>query len=73
MPDKAALYRGGMTLYSIGHSNRSFVDFLSLLRANQVTGLADIRQFTRSRANPQFNAESFAPALADAGIVYRHI
>lgn len=62
-----------MTLYSIGHSNRSFADFLSLLRANQVTGLADIRQFTRSRANPQFNADSFAPALADAGIAYRHI
>lgn len=61
------------TIFSIGHSNRSLGAFLALLRSNGVTGLADIRQFTRSRANPQFNADTFAPALAEAGIGYRHI
>ena len=59
--------------HSIGHSNRSFAEFLALLQANGITALADIRQFTRSRANPQFNADVFAPALAEAGISYEHI
>src|ERR1051326_5975197 len=62
-----------ITLYSIGHSNRSFADFLALLKANGVKALADIRQFTRSRANPQFNADTFAPKLAENGIAYEHI
>jgi uncharacterized protein (DUF488 family) len=61
------------TLYSIGHSNRSLGDFLALLTGNSIEALADIRQFTRSRANPQFNAETFATALADNGIAYEHI
>ena len=61
------------TLYSIGHSNRSLAEFLALLDKNGIAGLADIRQFTRSRANPQFNAETFAPALAENGIAYSHI
>jgi uncharacterized protein (DUF488 family) len=61
------------TLYSIGHSNRTFGDFLALLQRNGIEALADIRQFTRSRANPQFNADAFAPALAEHGIAYEHI
>ena len=61
------------TLYSIGHSNRSLADFLTLLTVNGIIGLADIRQFPRSRFNPQFNADTFAPALAEAGIAYEHI
>ena len=61
------------TLYSIGHSNRSLSDFLAFLQANGIEALADIRQFTRSRANPQFNAETFATALAENGIAYEHI
>jgi uncharacterized protein (DUF488 family) len=60
-------------IHSIGHSNRSFADLLALLRANGITALADIRHFTRSRANPQFNADVFAPLLAHAGIAYEHI
>lgn len=61
------------TIYSIGHSNRGFGDFLALLQKNGVEALADIRQFTRSRANPQFNADAFAPALAEHGMTYEHI
>jgi len=61
------------TIFSIGHSNRSLDVFLALLKANGIEALADIRQFTRSRANPQFNADTFAPALADRNIAYEHI
>jgi uncharacterized protein (DUF488 family) len=60
-------------IYSIGHSNRTLAEFLALLKKNRVEALADIRQFTRSRANPQFNAETFSLALAENGIVYQHI
>jgi uncharacterized protein (DUF488 family) len=60
-------------IHSVGHSNRSFTEFLALLQANGITALADIRQFTRSRANPQFNADRMAPALGEAGIAYEHI
>ena len=61
------------TVHSIGHSNRSLGDFIGLLKANGIEVLADIRQFTRSRANPQFNAETLTPALAEHGIAYEHI
>jgi uncharacterized protein (DUF488 family) len=43
------------------------------LQANRIEALADIRAFPRSRANPQFNAERFAPGLAEQGIAYEHI
>ncbi len=62
-----------MTIYSIGHSNRSLSQFLALLAGNGIAAVADIRQFTRSRANPQFNAETISTALADAGVRYEHI
>ena len=62
-----------MILYSLGHSNRSLDAFIALLRANSIEALADIRAFTRSRANPQFNAETFAPTLAGEGVTYNHI
>lgn len=61
------------TIFSIGHSNRSLDAFLALLKANGIEALADIRQFTRSRANPQFNAETLALALAENNIAYEHI
>jgi len=60
-------------IYSIGHSNRTLAAFLSLLQMNEIAALVDIRQFTRSRANPQFNADSLAPDLAKHGIAYRHV
>jgi len=62
-----------ITLYSVGHSNRGLPAFLPLLTRNGIEALADDRQFTRSRANPQFNAETLAPALAENGIAYERI
>src|SRR4029077_16178443 len=39
---------------TIGHSNRSWKDFLDLLRAHRVKRVIDIRSVPRSRHNPQF-------------------
>jgi len=62
-----------MVLYTIGHSNRSFDDFVGLLRSNGIERLVDIRRIPRSAHNPQFNADSLAEALPRCGIDYRHM
>lgn len=57
-------------LYSIGHSTRTYDDLVATLRAWNVVTLVDIRHFTRSRSNPQFNADTLGPRLAADGISY---
>jgi uncharacterized protein (DUF488 family) len=61
------------TFFTIGHSNRSCADFLSLLREHKVTCLVDIRKITRSRANSQFDAIPLSLALGEVGITYQQI
>jgi uncharacterized protein (DUF488 family) len=57
-------------LYTIGHSNQTFDGLASALEAWRVETLIDIRHFTRSRANPQFNASSLRRRLPSRGIEY---
>ena len=59
-------------IYSIGHSTRSIDDFIALLKAHEVTRLADIRSVPRSRRHPHFSIESLSVSLPAAGIAYRH-
>jgi uncharacterized protein (DUF488 family) len=61
------------TIFTIGHSTRTAGELIALLREAGVDLLVDVRSVPRSRANPQFNADSLPAALADAGIGYRHI
>ena len=58
--------------FTIGHSTRALDDFVALLAANEVTRLADVRSFPRSRTNPQYNIETLPAALSPHGIAYRH-
>jgi uncharacterized protein (DUF488 family) len=58
------------TLYTIGHSTRSFAELLEALRAHQVKTLVDIRAFPMSRRLPQFNRESLEQSLPAVGIRY---
>ncbi|WP_295958675.1 DUF488 domain-containing protein [uncultured Xanthomonas sp.] len=58
--------------FSVGHSTRSLETFLQILRGAGVTRLADVRAFPSSRRFPQFDGSALAPALAAAGIAYRH-
>jgi uncharacterized protein (DUF488 family) len=62
-----------MTLYTIGHSNRTYDELVTVLQAWEIETLVDIRHFTRSRANPQFNADVLAKKLPKAGIGYVEI
>jgi uncharacterized protein (DUF488 family) len=60
-------------ILTIGHSNRSAEEFLSLLKAHAVELIADIRSVPRSRHNPQFNRDVLPETLVAAGIRYLHI
>ena len=60
------------TIYTIGHSTRTVAELVALLREAQVDLLVDVRTVPRSRANPQFNADTLPAALKAHGIAYRH-
>ena len=57
-------------MFSIGHSTRSFEEFVGLLRTWHVEVLADVRTVPRSRRNPQFNGDALAVSLPADGIAY---
>lgn len=58
------------TLWTIGHSNRPWEQFASMLTEAGIVRLADVRRFAGSRRNPQFSRDALPPALAAAGIRY---
>ena len=60
-------------IYTIGHSNRLFDDFLALLVAHDIKCIADVRSFPTSRRWPHFNRESLAAALHAHTIRYEWI
>jgi uncharacterized protein (DUF488 family) len=61
------------TLYTIGHSTRSFEGLVEALRAHGVQRLVDIRSFPMSRRLPQFNREYLERELPPVGIEYAWI
>ena len=60
-------------IYTVGHSNRPFPEFLALLAAHGVTQIADVRTVPRSQHNPQFNESRLARMLPKHGIAYERI
>jgi uncharacterized protein (DUF488 family) len=59
------------TLYTIGHSNHEFDEFVALLRQHNIQLVADVRSSPYSRYVPQANREALERALEAAGITYR--
>jgi uncharacterized protein (DUF488 family) len=59
-------------IWTIGHSTRSIDTFISLLKANGITVLADVRTWPGSKPYPQFNKEKLSHSLGKAGIRYEH-
>jgi len=57
-------------IFTIGHSTLSVDAFLSTLRANGVTAVADVRSAPYSRFNPSFNREPLKSELNAHGIHY---
>ncbi len=52
-------------LYTIGHSTRTFDEFLATLQAHGIQTLVDIRAFPVSRRLPQFNREALEASLSE--------
>jgi uncharacterized protein (DUF488 family) len=59
--------------YTIGHSTRSFEEFVALLKPHNIELVVDVRTVPRSRTNPQFNSSEFMKALSGVQIDYLHI
>lgn len=61
------------TVFTLGHSNRSFETLVALLRAHGVEGVADVRRHPFSRRHPQFDSPVLAAALAREDLAYAHL
>ncbi len=59
--------------FTIGHSTRSIVEFVELLRTADVRLVADVRTIPRSRTNPQYNSDVLPNTLSGFQIRYEHI
>jgi len=65
-------YRG--LVLTIGHSARTFAQFLELLREAGVDHLVDVRRFPASRRNPQFDETVLGERLRrEGGVRYSHL
>jgi uncharacterized protein (DUF488 family) len=59
-------------IFTIGHSVRPAAEFVELLQAHDVDGIADVRRFPASRRHPHFSREALAQLLASSGRRYAH-
>lgn len=61
-----------MNVYTIGHSNRTFKEFVDLLKDSKIGVLADVRSLPGSRHVPQFDKENLEVRLPSEGIEYKY-
>ena len=60
-------------IFTIGHSNRQWNDFISLLQDNHVDIVVDVRRYPGSKVSPQFNKEEMIKELEKKNIEYLNI
>lgn len=61
------------TIYTIGHSTRTFPEFAALLQESGANMLVDVRTYPGSRRCPQFNKEAMPAELEPYQIGYIHM
>lgn len=61
------------TIWTIGHSTRSFAEFVSLLHSFKIRTLVDVRHFPGSRKFPQYNKDALETSLPQENIEYIHL
>ena len=61
-----------MRIWTIGHSTRTIDEFISLLKANEIKVLADVRSWPGSTRYPHFNKDALTESLTAHGIRYEH-
>lgn len=57
-------------IYSIGHGNRSWPDFLDILVSKNCKFLIDVRSFPVSKFNPSFNKDQLDEQCRISGVKY---
>lgn len=62
-----------MKIWTIGHSNHSWNDFVDILQAYKIKHVLDIRSLPGSRKYPYFNLETLTTTLPAIDIKYSHI
>lgn len=65
--------RENNTVWTIGHSTRTFEELVEMLRSFQIEIVADIRSYPGSRRYPQFNKEALEISLPANNIQYIHL
>jgi len=61
------------TVWTVGHSTHPLAVFLSMLQANGIERLVDVRTIPGSRRYPHFGEEPLARSLQEVGIRYERI
>lgn len=61
------------SVWTIGHSTRTWEQFLALLKQSEIQHLADVRRFPSSRRVPWTNQRTLAAALSEEGLGYEHL
>lgn len=59
-------------LYTVGHSNQTFEEFMQLLIPHKIDCIIDVRSMPYSKYTPQFNSEQLKVQLNKHGIFYAH-
>jgi uncharacterized protein (DUF488 family) len=59
-----------LTVYTIGHSNRTPEELIAILRERGIATLVDVRAHPGSRRYPQFNGDALRASLEAAAIQY---
>ena len=59
-----------MKVYTVGHSNHTWEEFLLLLERHRINAVADVRSHPYSRHVPRFNKSEIQRKLKEAGIAY---
>lgn len=58
------------SIWTIGHSNHEFEEFVELLQGQEIDVVVDVRSFPYSRFAPQFNQDELRQELQVAGFRY---
>lgn len=61
-----------MKIFTVGHSTRSFEEFVKTLKLYGITFLVDVRRFPSSTRFPWFGKESLEKKLPEEGFEYIH-
>jgi len=61
------------TIYTVGHSNLSFMRFISLIQANNIDHIIDIRSIPYSRRAPWSNKSRLAEMLRPFRVRYTYL